>query len=132
MGYRSDVRVVTTLEGFEVMQEIAFEIKERDNIADHTVNFPMPGEDPCAFFDVYDAQEKYLCFGFDWVKWYDTDKNVSLFMEILEVANERDVDWQFIRVGEEFGDVENLNSDDFYSSNPAVVLCPRVEIVYCY
>ena len=29
MGYRSDVRVVITLEGFEVMQEIAFEIKEK-------------------------------------------------------------------------------------------------------
>ena len=106
--------------------------RKRDNIADHTVNFPMPGEDPCAFFDVYDAQENYLCFGFDWVKWYDTDKNVSLFMEILEVANERGVDWQFIRVGEEFGDVEDFSSDDFYSNNPAIILYPRVEIDYSY
>ena len=130
MGYRSEIRVMTDLEGFETMQEIAFEIKERDNIADNMILFPMAGQDPDVFFDYYDAQEDYLCFGFDWVKWDDTYKDVSLFMNILKVANERGVDWQFIRIGEEFGDIDNLNSDNFYSNNPAVVMYPHTEIAY--
>ena len=130
MGYRSEVRVMTDLEGFETMQEIAFEIKKRDNIADHMILFPMAGQDPDAFFDYYDAQEDYLCFGFDWVKWYEDYKDVSLFMDILEVANERGVDWQFIRIGEEFGDIDNLNSDNFYNNNPTVVMYPHTEIAY--
>ena len=131
MGYRSDVRVVTTLEGFENMQEIAFEIAEKKGVANDMVLFPAAGEDPEVLFSHYDAQEDYLCFGFDCVKWYDDYKDVALFMETLEVANERGIDWQFVRIGEYFEDVENLNSDNFYNSDPAVVLCPRVEIVYC-
>lgn len=127
MGYRSDVRVMTNLEGFETMQEIAFEIQEREGIEDV---FPMQGQDPDEFFDCYDAQEDYLCFGFDWVKWYDSYKDVSLFMEILEVANERGIDWQFIRIGEEFGDIDNFSSDNFYNNNPAVVMYLNAEIVY--
>ena len=130
MGYRSEIRVMTNLEGFETMQEIAFEIKERDNIANHMILFPIVGQDPDAFFDYYDAQEDYLCFGFDWVKWYDTYKDVSLFMEVLEVANKRGIDWQFIRIGEEFGDIDNLNSDNFYKNNPSAVMYPHTEIAY--
>lgn len=130
MGYRSEIRVMTDLEGFETMQEIAFEIKEKDNIADHMILFPIAGQDPDAFFDYYDAQEDYLCFGFDWVKWYDTYKDVSLFMEVLEVANKRGIDWQFIRIGEEFGDIDNLNSDNFYKNNPSAVMYPHTEIAY--
>ncbi len=130
MGYRSEIRVMTDLEGFETMQEIAFEIKERDDIADNMILFPALGQDPDAFFDYYDAQEDYLCFGFDWVKWYEDYKDVSLFMEVLEVANERGIDWQFIRIGEEFGDIDNLNSDNFYNNNPTAVMYPHTEIAY--
>ena len=32
MGYRSDVRVMTNLEGFEKMQEIAWKLAEEKNI----------------------------------------------------------------------------------------------------
>lgn len=129
MGYRSVVRVMTTLESFEEMQEIAFEIKERENIAEHMLLIPIPGSDPESVFDYYDAQEDYLCFGFDWIKWYDNYKDVSLFMEVLEVANERGVDWQFIRTGEDYDDVENFSSDNFYD-NATTVMNITVDISY--
>ena len=51
-------------------------------------------------------------------------------MEILKVANERGIDWQFIRIGEEFGDVDNISSDNFYDNNPDVIMYPHMEIVY--
>ena len=40
MGYRSDVRVMTDLDGFEMMQEIALELKEKRNLDDNVMLFP--------------------------------------------------------------------------------------------
>ena len=51
-------------------------------------------------------------------------------MEVLEVANKRGIDWQFIRIGEEFGDIDNLNSDNLYKNNPSAVMYPHTEIAY--
>ena len=129
MGYRSDIRVMTDLEGFEEMQEIAWELKDEKNLSDDVVLFPMQGQDPDNFFDYYDAQEDYLCFGLDWVKWYDNFQDVGLFMDTLKVANDNGVKWQFMRVGEEWGDVEEESSDNFYN-NPVAVMGVRTEITY--
>ena len=129
MGYRSDVRVMTDLDGFEMMQEIAWELKEKRNLDDNVMLFPIPGQDPDNFFDYYDAQEDYLCFGFDWFKWYDNSPDIALFMDILKVANDNGVKWQFIRVGEEYNDVEEESSDNFYD-NPVAVMGVRTEITY--
>lgn len=129
MGYRSDIRVMTDLEGFEKMQKIAWELKEEKNLDDRLVLFPEQGQDPDNFFDYYDAQKDYLCFGFDWVNWHDNDQDVALFMEVLKVANDNGVKWQFMRVGEEWGDVENESSDNFYD-NPFAVMSVRTEITY--
>lgn len=129
MGYRSDIRVMTDIDGFEKMQEIAWELKEEKNLDDWLVLFPKQGQDPDNFFDYYDAQKDYLCFGLDWVKWYDNYQDVALFMEVLKVANDNGAKWQFIRVGEEFGDVENESSDNFYD-NPVAVMGVKTEIVY--
>ena len=129
MGYRSDIRVMTNFEGFEEMQEIAWKLKEEKNLNDDVVLFPMHGEDPDSFFDYYDAQEDYLCFGFDWYKWYDSFQDVKLFMDTLKAANNNGIKWQFIRVGEEYNDVEEESSDNFYD-NPVAVMGVRTEITY--
>ena len=41
-------------------------------------------------------------------------------MDTLKVANERGIDWQFVRVGEEFEDIENISSDNFCANNLAI------------
>lgn len=131
MGYRSDVRVMTTLEDFEAMQEIAWKLKEEKNLGDDTTAiFPMPGEDPDVFFDHYDAQEGYLCFGLDCVKWYDGYHDVDFFMEVLKVADNEGLAWQFMRVGEEYDDIENRWSNNFFKSDPVAIMGARTEIVY--
>lgn len=130
MGYRSNIRVMTDLEGFETMQDIIWEIAKEKNFTSDYVLFPEHGANPEDVFDHYDAQEDYLCFGFDLVKWYDdTYKDVILFMDMLNVANECGVQWQFIRTGEMYEDVEMLNSDNFYD-NPPAVMTASVEINY--
>lgn len=129
MGYRSNIRVMTDLEGFEKMCEIAYDIAKEERISNDNVLFPIPGNDPENFYDYYDAQKEYLCFGIDWVKWYDGYENVDLFMDVLEEANQNGVAWQFIRTGEDYGDVENFSSDNFYD-NPFAVMGVSMEITY--
>lgn len=129
MGYRSNIRVMTNLEGFELMQEMAWDIAMGEEIADNMVLFPVIGQDPDNFFDYYDAQEDYLCFGVDWVKWYDDYEDVALFMDVLEKADEKGVKWQFMRVGEDTDDIEMLSSDNFYD-NQIPVMYAHVEIMY--
>lgn len=117
MGYRSDVRVMTDLEGFEKMQEIAWDFAKKYNVDKENILFPMPGNNPSEFYDYYDAQEEYFCFGFDWYKWYEEYVEVSTFMKILFLADNAGVPWQFMRVGEEHDDVENVYSDRFFMSS---------------
>lgn len=121
MGYRSNVRVMTTPEGFEKMQEIIWDMAEERGVVEEGseygkefVLFPEPWQDPERFFDVYDAQEEYLVFGFDDVKWYDCYSSVQLFMDMLEEADQEGIPWQFLRVGECADDVEGHITNDFY------------------
>ena len=129
MGYRSEVRVMTTPDGFKKMQDIAWKLAEEKNLDDDVVLFPKYEQSPDECFDYCDIQNDYMCFGLDWVKWYDGYQDVSLFMETLEVANQNGISWQFIRVGEEFDDVETIESDSFYD-NPPAVMGVSVEITY--
>ena len=41
-------------------------------------------------------------------------------MDTLKVANERGINWQFVRVGEGSEDIENLSSDNVYNGNLAI------------
>lgn len=131
MGYYSTVRVMTDLENFEKMQNIFWELAEKNNISIPSSYplFPKPGQDPEKVFDHYDAQEYYLCFGFDNVKWhYHLFDEVNLFMEMLDVANEYDIPWQFLRIGEDYSDIENMESDNFYAKDmPYMTVSVQIE-----
>lgn len=132
MGYLSDIRVMTNLEGFEKMQDRIWELmsekdKKGERLNNRQVLFPIWGQDPQKFFDFYDAQEEYLCFGFDAVYWYGG--TVDLFEEMLDSLVD-EVPWQFIRIGEEFGDAENSASNvffDFEYSMPAMYVQAAVK-----
>ena len=121
MGYRSKIRVVTTFEGFKAMREIAFEIAKKNGIPSVILLFPAPGTEK-EFYDYCATWGDCFCFGFDWIKWCDNYKYVSLFMDTLKVANERGINWQFIRVGGGSEDIENLSSDNFYDNNFAITI----------
>lgn len=118
MDYYSDIRVMTNLEGFEKMQDRIWELmsekdKKGERLNNQQVLFPLWGQDPQRFFDFYDAQEEYLCFGFDAVYWYGGTVEVDLFEEMLDSLVD-EVPWQFIRVGENPGDVQNSLSNVFF------------------
>lgn len=109
MGYRSEVHVITSVEGFEKMRECIWKLAEDRELSDDMVLFPGAGEDPKAVFPFFEQKGDYVHFGFSWVKWYCGYVDVALFQDML-VEIEEEVAWKFYRNGEDEGDFETVTS----------------------
>ena len=123
MGYRSNVRIMTTVEGFRRMCELAWQLATEKGLSDSMVLYPKPDELESLpnkrgyVDDYYDLAETYCCFGWDWVKWYKDFNDVSLVEEVLVKAEVEGIPWQFFRTGEDYEDVENRSSENFYETS---------------
>lgn len=117
MGYRSDVRIRTTKEGYEVMKKFVENyIKEKKlrgtdwNLLEHA--------------EITEAEDSITL---DWsdLKWYEGIngyEDVDAIMNSLYELDKRDIDYQYMRIGEEDDDIEekwsinNGSFDSFYVS----------------
>ena len=63
---------------------------------------------------------------FDDIKWYESFEEVKHFMDSLEILQEQDIPYSFIRIGEDSGDIEHKVNytddmpDEIYSFEPVV------------
>lgn len=119
MGYRSDVRIRTTKEGYEVMKSfvekyIKENIKE-DELKGYDYNLLNSAE-------ITEAEDSITL---DWIylKWYDgIFKEVDAVMNSLDILSDKNIDYQYMRIGEEIDDIDerwsinNGSFDDFYIS----------------
>lgn len=114
MGYRSDVRIRTTKEGLEIMEKFVEKyIKENvneENLEGYDYNLLNSAE----------ITENTNSITLDWnyMKWYDRYKDVDAIMKSLDELSNKDIDYQYVRIGEEVDDVEerwNINNDSFDS-----------------
>lgn len=117
MGYRSDVRIRTTKEGYEVMKKFVENyIKEKElkgtdwNLLEHAIKTEMEG---------------IITLDWNYVKWYEGIKgyeDVDAIMKSLDELSDKDIDYQYMRIGEEDDDIEEKRSinngsfDSFYVS----------------
>lgn len=117
MSYRSDVRIRTTKEGYEVMKNFVENyIKEKElkgigwNLLEHVIKTEMEG-----------------IITLDWndMKWYegiDGYEDVDAIMKSLDELSDKDIDYQYMRIGEENDDIDerwsinNGSFDGFYIS----------------
>ena len=103
MGYRSQVYLKTTTEGYIVIK------KFNDSIETIT-------EKPLSGAIIQRTSTGFYKITFNDVKWYEgTFKDVDNFMHALELLKEQDIPYSFIRIGENSGDVEhkvNYTTDD--------------------
>jgi hypothetical protein len=113
MGYRSDVRIRTTKEGYEVMKKFVENyVKEKElkgtdwNLLEHAIKTEMEG---------------IITLDWNYMKWYegiDGYEDVNAIMKSLDELSERDIDYQYMRIGEEKDDIDerwNINNDSFSS-----------------
>lgn len=97
MGYRSDIRVVTTKEGYDGLKKIL----------GNDYAYLMP-EDSVLY-----THGGLVYFAIDYVKWYGEYRDVKCFMDGMKKLHEENkIPFKFARLGEEFGDFEAEEYDE--------------------
>ena len=117
MGYRSDIRIRTTKEGFEIMKKVVEKYieekvsQERRNVYDYNL------------LKAAEITEGVNCVTLDWtyMKWYEDCggyEDVDAIMKSLDILDEKGIDYQYMRIGEEIDDIDErweINNDSFDS-----------------
>lgn len=102
MGYRSDIRIITSKDGFEKLKEF---IKEylKDNKEDYNLL------EEC---DIKEEGKEQCYFGWNYVKWYEHDyPEVIAIMEGLNHLGENEYSYRYMRIGESYDDIEEQSYD---------------------
>lgn len=94
MGYRSQVYLKTTTEGWIVMKKFNDSIENKEHQ-------PLDGA------EVNKTKSGFYKISFDDVKWYDSYPSVQNFNKVLDMYEEQDIPYSFIRLGEDTEDIEH-------------------------
>ncbi len=94
MGYRSHVSMKTTTEGWVIMKKFNDSIENKDHR-------PLD----CA--EVNKTESGFYKITFCDVKWYDSYTSVQNFNKVLDMYDEQDIPYSFIRLGEDTEDIEH-------------------------
>lgn len=110
MGYRSDIRIITSKEGFEKLKEFVEEY-----LKEHNEDYNLLEE--C---DIKQEGKEQCYFGWDSVKWYENDyTDVDAIMEGLNHIGEKEYSYRYMRIGESYDDIE----ERFYDGEKDEKLC---------
>lgn len=114
MGYRSQVYLKTTTEGYITIKRRNDSIENPEH---RILNYATEiKKTPSGFYKIY----------FDDIKWYDSFEEVKHFMESLEILQEQGIPYSFIRIGEDTDDIEHKMNytddmpDEIYNFEPVV------------
>ena len=115
MGYRSEVYLKTTTEGWIIMKKFNDTIDEKYSR-------------PLCWANIDKTKDGYYRISFSDIKWYDSYAQVQNFERVLSMYEDQDIPYSFIRIGEETDDVECRNNwtddmpDSISSFEPVVNL----------
>ena len=100
MGYRSDIRILTTKKGYSELKKYV------DNHTDTKYDINL--------FDALHVKEEgktNVYFGWDFLKWYPGFHSVDNVMDGLEYLKESNLSFHYKRFGENYDDIEVLYND---------------------
>ena len=120
MGYRSDVRIITSKKGFEKLKEFVGKYIEENKDEDI--------QNLLESFDINKSDGKQCYFGWNYVKWYENDlKDVDSIMNGLDYLEENGYSYRYTRIGEEHDDIEERSYDSekeqIYLEYPMILRC---------
>lgn len=98
MGYRSQVYLKTTTEGWLI-------IKRRNDSVENPDHRMLRYAE-----SVKKTPSGFYRIEFDDIKWYESFEEVKQFMDSLEILREQDIPYSFIRIGEESDDIEHKSN----------------------
>lgn len=104
MGYRSDIRIVTSKEGYEKLKEFV-----TNYLKEHNEDYNLLEE--C---DIRQEGKNQVYFGWNYLKWYEGSyKEVDAIMEGLNYLGENEYLYRYSRIGESYDDYE----EQYYDGN---------------
>lgn len=124
MGYRSDVKIITTKEGWDMLDKA---VKAASDITDDEIKWYLTRNDHCKRI----CNGKYMLGEWEDIKWYDWGcEDVSTFMKTLGQLDESHIPYNFIRVGEDYEDIEMREGEEYDEHMPSLDLRREIEITY--
>lgn len=123
MGYRSDVKLITTKEGWErIKKEVS-----RVGVDEKYSLISDVGDSICG--------GKYVLAEWDDVKWYEgRDEEVDAIMRGLRWFDTEHIPYQYLRIGEDWEDYERLSEECYdnsdYKDMPYLTLRREIEVEY--
>lgn len=94
MGYRSQVYLKTTTEGYLVFKRFNDSIEKED-------------DKPLQYADIVKTPSGFYKISFDDIKWYESFDDVNNFMICLDKLDTQEIPYSFIRIGEDTTDIEH-------------------------
>lgn len=127
MGYRSDVKLITTKEGWEKIDKAA---RKAAGVTDEDTPYLT---DSTCWTLICDG--KYVLAEWYDIKWYEGyDDEVDAVMRTLGRLDSLNIPYHFLRVGEEYGDVQVMDGDagweDEHADMPSLYLKQEIEVEY--
>ena len=127
MGYRSEVGMILSAESYELLVcELEKERVDRilNNNNPQAFNATIELLDTMEDDGAPDLPENStdIIFYYTWIKWYDSYDEVQFIERMLDMMEERDLAYSFLRIGEENKDIDakyNRSEDlciDMYAS----------------
>ena len=99
MGYRSEVKIATTREGYDQMCERV------DALSEGSGTSPLMGSRRKP--DFFEESDGCVVFGWDYIKWYEgLLADVDNVADALNEINECGLPYEFCRIGESWDDIE--------------------------
>ncbi len=130
MGYRSEVKIVTTIEGFNEMKNYVDKyLHVESNATNNTSEMPYNLLDNLDE-KVLDEENNYVLFGWNYIKWYDMYyKDVIAVCKALKHLEEKNIPYQFVRIGEDPTDIEDRYSEGYFDTDmPSILVQSYIEL----
>lgn len=116
MGYRSEIRIITSKKGYEKLNEFVEQYlkdTEEDNLLKEC--------------DIKNIGKEQCYFGWNDIKWRENDfKDVDAIMEGLNHLGENEYSYRYMRIGENYEDIEEQfydgeKDEDIYLEYPSMI-----------
>ena len=105
MGYRSDVALAMYKTDYDKLIEFSKQRMDDDNDCVSLYDFITKYVD-----DIIPKKDnKIVILCWEWVKWYEEYYHIATLNEYLE---DNDIDYTFVRIGEELDDNEEIRAKD--------------------
>lgn len=116
MGYRSDIRIVTSEKGFEELKKFVLRY-----LNEHSEKYNLLEE--C---DIKEQGKGQCYLGWNSLKWYDGYHEVDAIMQGLDYLEENEYSYRYMIMGEDYADIEEKSYDgekdeDVYLEYPTMI-----------